>query len=70
LAEVVNVDGDSTDRIQTILSAFSALSSVAAAIGSPQREDVRGVAIYLYSGMGLTRKAIERLIILHRIVEG
>ena len=38
-----------------ILSAFSAFSSVGAAVSSPQGEDVRGVAIHLYSGMSLPR---------------
>lgn len=53
-AEVASLDGDSSDRVKMITSAFSAFSSVGAAIGPSHREDVRGVAIHLYSGMRLS----------------
>jgi hypothetical protein len=43
-------EGDSPDRIKMIMTAFAAFTSIATAIQSNQREDVRSVAILLYSG--------------------
>jgi HEAT repeat-containing protein 5 len=43
-------EGDAPDRIKMIVTAFAAFTSVATAIQSNQREDVRSVAILLYSG--------------------
>jgi HEAT repeat-containing protein 5 len=57
LSTDIVLDGDSSDRVKMIMSAFSAFTSVGATIDSSQREDVRGVAIYLYSG---TRLAMYR----------
>ena len=54
-AEIASLDGDSSDRVKMILSVFSAFSSVGAGLSSSQREDVRGVAIHLYSGMRLPK---------------
>ena len=44
-------EGDPADRIRMIVAAFTGFTSVGASIQSPQREDVRGVAVLLYSGM-------------------
>jgi HEAT repeat-containing protein 5 len=43
-------EGDSSDRVRMIMAAFTAFTSVATAIQLNQREDVRSVAILLYSG--------------------
>ena len=43
-------DGQLPDRIAIILTSITAFSSIAASIASSQREDVRGVAILLYTG--------------------
>lgn len=45
------LEGDTPDRVKMIMAAFSAFSSISASVTSSQREDVRGVAILLYSGM-------------------
>lgn len=45
-------EGEPAERIKMIMAAFAAFSSVGATIPPSQREDVRGVAILLYSGMG------------------
>ncbi|GLB35175.1 putative clathrin-coated vesicle protein [Lyophyllum shimeji] len=44
-----SIPGETSDRIKMISSAFSAIHAVAASINSSQREDVRAVAILLYS---------------------
>jgi hypothetical protein len=46
----LRTEGDSSDRIRMITTAFAGFTSVASAIQSNQREDVRSVAILLYSG--------------------
>ncbi|KAF8966949.1 clathrin-coated vesicle protein [Flammula alnicola] len=43
--------GQLSDRIALISSCISAFASIAASIGTSQREDVRGVAILLYSDL-------------------
>jgi hypothetical protein len=49
-ADIAILEGDITDRIKMITTAFSAIASVAGAIHTSQREDLRSVAILLYSG--------------------
>ncbi|KAG6857124.1 hypothetical protein H0H87_009256 [Tephrocybe sp. NHM501043] len=44
-------EGHTSDRIQTITSAFNALYAVGFSINSLQREDVRAVAVLLYSDL-------------------
>ena len=44
-------EGQLPDRIAIILTSITAFSSIAASIASSQREDVRGVAILLYTGI-------------------
>ena len=43
-------EGDTADRIKMITTAFAAFTTLASSIQSNQREDVRSVAILLYSG--------------------
>lgn len=43
-------EGDIHDRINMIATAFSAITTIARDIQSNQREDVRSVAVLLYSG--------------------
>ncbi|KAG6853042.1 hypothetical protein C0991_007298 [Blastosporella zonata] len=45
------IQGQTSDRIQMITSAFSACYAVAFSIDSSQREDVRAVAVLLYSDL-------------------
>ncbi len=44
-------EGDIADRIKMITACFSAFGSIAASLNTSQREDIRSVAILLYSGM-------------------
>lgn len=53
-------EGDPSDRIKMIMTAFTAFTSVATVIQSNQREDVRSVAILLYSGKHQIRKYDRR----------
>ncbi|KAK0495924.1 clathrin-coated vesicle protein [Armillaria luteobubalina] len=45
------IQGDIADRIKMITACFSAFGSIAASLNTSQREDIRGVAILLYSEM-------------------
>ncbi|KAG6906802.1 hypothetical protein DXG01_012050 [Tephrocybe rancida] len=53
------IQGETSDRIKMISSAFSAFYAVGLSIDSSQREDVRAVAVLLYSGMSDTFPARE-----------
>ena len=52
-------EGDVQDRIKMITSSFAAFSRIAASVNTTQREDIRGVAILLYSGMFPTMVCCE-----------
>lgn len=54
-------EGQLSDRIAVILSSITAFASIASSITSSQREDVRGVAILLYTGKRLFTNS-ERLL--------
>lgn len=43
-------EGELYDRINMITTAFTAITTIARGIQSNQREDVRSVAVLLYSG--------------------
>ncbi|KAK0203615.1 clathrin-coated vesicle protein [Desarmillaria ectypa] len=45
------IQGDVADRIKMITACFSAFGNIAASLNTSQREDIRGVAILLYSEM-------------------
>lgn len=46
----LHTEGDTSDRVRMITTAFAAFYAVGNSIASSQREDVRGVAVLLYSG--------------------
>ncbi|KAF8148271.1 clathrin-coated vesicle protein [Crassisporium funariophilum] len=46
-----STQGNLSDRVALISSAIAAFTSIAASIGSSQREDIRGVAILLYTDL-------------------
>lgn len=45
------VEGQLSDRVALISTCLSAFASIAASISTSQREDIRSVAILLYSGI-------------------
>ncbi|KAG6887575.1 hypothetical protein C0992_011744, partial [Termitomyces sp. T32_za158] len=47
------IQGEPSDRIKLITTAFSAIYAVASSIESPRREEIRAVAILLYSGASI-----------------
>lgn len=44
------VEGDTLDRVRMLNTAFAAMTKVMSTLQSSQREDIRGVAIMLYTG--------------------
>lgn len=65
-----DVEGEISDRVKMITIAFSAFHAVGASITSSQREDVRGVAVLLYSGAYPPSRRIFKLQLPIRAFEG